>query len=244
MSDPPEKARFLMNDFFTRTPQKKVFPAVFVLLLLLTLTGFLVSRPARASEEMSVIRLKVDPDAVERLLQEGEILIIKENEQGGRFKFVTAGVLINATPEEVWKTVTDYEHYPKFIPDCEKVVVTPGDAENVILTNFTVAFKFSIIKYRVRYTLRQVHQKDKFRIDWTLKEGDLAEAIGAWELIPLEGGKKTGAFYSAYSDLRSLGYLVKFLFKEQPVMELALTSTTAILMARAVKAKMEGKELK
>jgi len=225
---------------------RKKFPAGFGLILLLTLplTCLISSAPARASEEMSVVRLQVDPDSIEKLLRQGEILIIKENEQGGRFKFVTAGVLINAPPEEVWKTITDYAHYPEFVPDCEKTEVIPGEAENIVYTKIVVAFKFSIIKYKVRYTLRQVHQKEKLRIDWTLKEGDLAEAIGAWELIPLKGGKKTGAFYSAYSDLRSLGYLVKFLFKEQPVMEMAITSTTAILMARAAKARVEGKELK
>jgi ribosome-associated toxin RatA of RatAB toxin-antitoxin module len=235
-----------MNDLPVRTHRKIFFSAGFGLFLLLApfLVNLLLADPALASDEMSVVRLKVDPDTVEKLLKEGEILIIKENEQGGRFKFVTAGILINAAPEEVWKTITDYQHYPEFIPDCEKVAVAPGDAENVVLTSFAVAFKFSIIKYRLHYTLRQVHQKEKLRIDWTLKEGDLAEDIGAWELIPLEGGKKTAAFYSLYSDLRSLGYLVKFLFKEQPVMEIAITSTTAILMARATKAKIEGKELK
>jgi ribosome-associated toxin RatA of RatAB toxin-antitoxin module len=235
-----------MNDSPVRPRRNIIFSIGFGLFLLFTpiLINLLIFTPLRASEEMSVVRLKVDPDTVEKLLKEGEILIIKENEQGGRFKFVTAGILINATPDEVWKAITDYQHYPEFIPDCEKVSTAPGDAENVILTSFTVAFKFSIIKYRIRYTLRQVHQKEKLRIDWTLKEGDLAENIGAWELIPLEGGKKTAAFYSLYSDLRSLGYLVKYLFKEQPVMEIAITSTTAILMARAVKAKLEGKELK
>lgn len=227
-------------------PGRKRSPAGFGLILLLTLplTCLISSTPARASEEMSVVRLQVDPDSIEKLLRQGEILIIKENEQGGRFKFVTAGVLINAPPEEVWKTITDYNHYQEFVPDCEKVEVTPGDAEDVYFTKITIAFKFSIIKYRVRYTLRQVHQKDKLRIDWTLMEGDLADAIGAWELIPLEGGKVTATFYSAYSDLRSLGYLVRFMFKEQPVMEMAITSSTAILMARATKVRVEGKELK
>ena len=235
-----------MHDSPTRPRRKFIFSIGFGLFLLFTpiLINLLIFTPLRASEEMSVVRLNVDPDTIEKLLKEGEILIIKENEQGGRFKFVTAGILINATPDETWKAITDYQHYPEFIPDCDKVVTAPGDAENVILTSFTVAFKFSIIKYRIRYTLRQVHQKEKLRIDWTLKEGDLAEDIGAWELIPLEGGKKTAAFYSLYSDLRSLGYLVKYLFKEQPVMEIAITSTTAILMARAVKARLEGKELK
>ncbi|MCX5859790.1 MAG: SRPBCC family protein [Proteobacteria bacterium] len=235
-----------MNESPACARRKMIFSIGFGLVLLFTplLINLLIFTPLLASEEMSVVRLKVDPDTVEKLLKEGEILIIKENEQGGRFKFVTAGILINATPDEVWKTITDYQHYPEFIPDCDKVATAPGDAENVILTSFTVAFKFSIIKYRIRYTLRQVHQKEKLRIDWTLKEGDLAEDVGAWELIPLEGGKKTAAFYSLYSDLRSLGYLVKYLFKEQPVMEIAITSTTAILMARAIKAKLEGKELK
>ena len=214
------------------------------LALFLLMAGFLFLQPARASEEMSVVRMGVDPKMMERLLQEGGILIIKENEQGGRFKYITSGILINAPPKEAWKTITDYEHYHEFIPDCEKVETTPGEAENVIYTKITVAFKFSILKYKVRYTLRQVHQKDKLRIDWTLKEGDLAEVIGAWELIPLENGKVTAAFYSTYSDLRSLGYLVKYLFKEQPVMELAITSSAAILMIRAVKARVEGKELK
>ncbi|MDD5223039.1 MAG: SRPBCC family protein [bacterium] len=235
-----------MSNSPARPRRKMNFPAGFGLILLFTpfLINFLTITPLRAAEEMSVVRLKVDPDTVENLLKEGEILIIKENEQGGRFKFVTAGILIDAAPEEVWKTITDYQHYPEFIPDCEKVSTAPGDAENVILTSFSVAFKFSIIKYRLHYTLRQVHQKEKLRIDWNLKEGDLAEDIGAWELIPLEGGRKTAAFYSLYSDLRSLGYLVKYLFKEQPVMEIAITSTTAILMARAVKARLEKKELK
>ena len=72
----------------------------------------------------------------------------------------------------------------------------------------------------------------------------MAGAIGAWELIPLEDGKNTAAFYSSYSDLRSLGYLMENLLQDQPVMELAIASTSAILMARTVRARMEGRELK
>ena len=224
----------------------KAFPAGFGLGLLLTFSAasFLIISPAVASEEMSVVRLQVKQDTIEKLLQEGEILIIKENPQGGRFKFITAGVLINAAPAEVWKTITDYNHYPEFVPDCEKASIAPGDAKNALFITFIVAFKFSVLKYHLNYTLREVYQRNKWRIDWTLKEGDLAEAIGAWELIPLEGGKKTAAFYSSYSDLRSLGYLVKNLLQDQPVMELAIASTSALLMARAVKARTEGKELK
>ncbi len=224
----------------------KNFPAGFGLILLLTLSAanFLFYSSVFASEEMSVVRLQVGKDTIEKLLREGEILIIKESQPGGRFKFVTAGVLINAAPTQVWNTITDYNHYPEFVPDCEKVSIAPGDAKNILFIKFTVAFKFSILKYHLNYTLREVYQMNKWRIDWTRKEGDLAEAIGAWELIPLEGGKKTAVFYSSYSDLRSIGYLVENLLKEQPVMELAIASTSAILMARAVKARVEGKELK
>jgi len=199
---------------------------------------------ARATDEMSVLRLGVDLETIEKLLKEGEVLIIKESGPGERFKYVSAGVLINAPPEKVWDIITDYERYPEFVPDCEKAEVEPGDAENTVHTKFTVAVKFSILKFRVWYTLRQVHQKSRWRIDWNLKEGELAQNVGAWELIPLEEGKLTAAFYSLYSDLRSVGFLVKWLFKEQPVMELAITSTTAILMARAMKARAEGKALK
>lgn len=222
------------------------FPAVLGLFLSLTLSAvnLLICSPAIASEEMSVVRLQVDQDTIENLLREGEILIIKEDQRGGRFKFVTAGVLINAAPAQVWKTITDYNHYPEFVPDCEKASIAPGDAKNALFITFTVAFRFSVLKYHVKYTLREVYQRNKWRIDWTRKEGDLAEAVGAWELIPLEGGKKTAAFYSSSTDLRSLGYLVENLLQEQPVMELAIASTSAILMARAVKSRVEGKELK
>lgn len=213
---------------------------------LLSVTAFLVLSfvvPARSSEEMSVLRLGVDLPTIQKLLNEGEILIVKEEETGGRFKYVSAGVLIDAPPEAVWNIITGYEKYPEFVPDCEKAEVEPGDAEGTFFVKFVVAVKFSVIKVRARYTLRQVHQQSKRRIDWTLEEGDLAENIGAWELIPLKDGKATGAFYSLYSDLRSLGFLVKWLLKEQPVMELAITSSTAILMARAVKARAEGRKL-
>ena len=233
--------------FSQRGPHfSKNFPASFGLILLLTLSAanFLFNPSVFASEEMSVVRLQVEQDTIEKLLREGEILVIKENQQGGRFKFITAGVLINAAPDQVWKTITDYNHYQEFVPECEKVSVAPGDARHTLFITFSVAFKFSVLKYHLNYTLREVYQKDKWRIDWTRKEGDLAEAIGAWELIPLEGGKKTAVFYSSYSDLRSIGYLVENLLKEQPVMELAIASTSAILMARAVKARVEGKELK
>ena len=78
------------------------------------------------------------------------------------------------------------------------------------------------------------------RVEWERLDGDFEETYGAWSWIPLERGKRTAVFYSFYVDLAGTGSMVKLALKASPQMEVAISTSTAILVARSFKAKVEG----
>jgi ribosome-associated toxin RatA of RatAB toxin-antitoxin module len=104
-------------------------------------------------------------------------------------------ILINVTPENFFKVLTDYENYPEFVS-------TVRHAEIVHRNNSTVDvfMELDLIK-TITYTL-EMHEEPVTKLSWNLKEGDFFKVnSGSWELEPAANGKKTRATYKAEVDL-------------------------------------------
>ena len=172
-----------------------------------------------------------------KMLKNKELVFV-DDIPGKKEEYVTAGVLINATPEQVWKVITDFSAYPQFYPQVYKteIVAHNGDFYDV---KIILKFKFSIISTKVKYTLRHwLKEKNRIMV-WNLVKGDMKIDKGQWTLIPVNDGKQTIALYSVYADLKTMGGIVKFVLKREPKLELAMQVSTAILVARSTRDRVE-----
>jgi len=174
-----------------------------------------------------------DKETLLKMLDKKELILV-DDIPGTTEQYITAGILINTSPENVWQIITDYTNYPKFYPQTyETVIVKEGEKYKDI--KITLKFKFSIISTKVRYILRYFPVEDKRKIAWYLVDGDMKINQGMWTLIPVDNGNKTIAFYSVYTDLKTMGGILKYVLKKEPKMELAIATSTAILVARSTR---------
>lgn len=178
-------------------------------------------------------------ESILKTLEKGNFVIIHKKPSPELPLFVSAGTLINAPVEKVWKVVTDFEKYPEFVPQVENLKTKKIEDDEIAVT-YHLAFKFTVIKIKVQYTVlvKLNHPTD---IWWRLKKdekNDLEEAMGRWEFIPL-GKDKTVGFYTIYSHLPSMGKLMRFFLKQEPHLEITIPVSTASLIVDAVKKRSE-----
>ena len=179
----------------------------------------------------------LDVQTLEKLVSKGE-LVITEEDSSGNLQNVTAGIRIDAPLSEVWQIITDYNRYHEFMPQTKKVRILKQSGE-VAEVEYNLKLAVSVVGIGIDYILRHTHQKPD-RITFELVKGDLAEVRGGWELIPTAGGEKTLAFYSVYTDLKSLGRVASFALKQEPSMELAINVSSAVLIVKAMKERTES----
>jgi len=180
----------------------------------------------------------IDIKTIELLLKRGQVLIVETNAEG-RPKLTTGGILINAPKEKVWDVISDFEQYKEYMPSTENVEVIRREG-NTVDAKFHIIFKFSVLEYDVSYTNRHVLNAPN-GYTWELLEGDIDDTYGGWELIAIDDSH-TAAFYSVYSDIRSIGWVVRKVLESDPSFEVAVNSSTVILVLEKVKERIENPE--
>ncbi len=177
----------------------------------------------------------LDADTLRRLTDKGHLVLVEEDEKG--LRLVTGGALVHARPSDVWKLVTDYERYPRWMPQTADVREVRREGSEVDVA-FRLEFRFGAIAKTVRYTLRKT-ETPQSQVSWTLLEGEFDSAQGMWNLVPVDDGSSTLVFYSTRTDLASMGWIVKKLLAEQPPIEVAIESSTVSMVIKALKAELE-----
>jgi ribosome-associated toxin RatA of RatAB toxin-antitoxin module len=182
----------------------------------------------------------INKETLANLMANGELVAIREG-PGGRLQITTAGILIDQPPDAVYKTITDYAHYPQFMPSTEEceVVATNGNVQDI---RYVIKFKFLVFSWSVEYVMRQT-LKSPQEISWNLlssKGNKIRKSFGSWRLMSIEGGKRTAAFYSVYSDVsNAVPGLGSFLAKD-PSMETAINVSASLMVLHAVKNRCEN----
>ncbi|HCP48272.1 MAG TPA: hypothetical protein DIU15_19695, partial [Deltaproteobacteria bacterium] len=177
----------------------------------------------------------VDPGTVHALGGGGPVLVVEES-PSGQLELVTGGAFFDASPEQVWKTISDYASYPEWMPDLTEIEVT-NDKGTTKDVHYKVHFQIAIISKKIDYVLKHT-ETPPHRISWDLIEGDFDKTVGAWNLVPLDNGKGTLVFYSTFTNLKSMGWLVKQLLTEQPGLEVAIQASTALVVLKALQERL------
>ena len=110
-----------------------------------------------------------------KLIEQGEIIVreIPTTHQNGR-TFKAIG-LINAEVSHIYQTLQDFESYPEFMPNLEKIELLKHDADSAVL-NYTLDLPLNKVK---KYRLSSNFRKDK------------NSALITWKLIPWPGLKES-----------------------------------------------------
>lgn len=97
-------------------------------------------------------------------------------------KTVTKSVLLWYSPQEMYALVTGIEHYPKFLPWCDRARVISADSDGVTAE---VGIAFSGL--RQSFTTRNRHLPDR-QVVISLVNGPFSRLDGAWNFLPLGDG--------------------------------------------------------
>jgi len=232
-----------MTDFLN---PRRARASLFIVFLFLCLSlNLFPAGQARAAEtdldrmmsltlHRSVLTRGVDMATLESVLRRGEIVIVDETTGGDIPWLVAAGAMINAPPEEVWKTLSDFSRFPEWVPQTEKAISTvKGDRVDVA---YTIGFRFGFIHTTINYSVAQRLDPPR-RIDWVGTGGDIKKTFGYMELFPAEGGKKTMFFYAAWAIPQHL-LLRKFL-ESEPVLDMMISMSTASVFVKKLKEQVE-----
>lgn len=131
-----------------------------------------------------------------RRLEQGEILVSVNQEEGPVRGTVEATILIDAPAERIWRVMIDCSEIPTFIPGLEACeVLDSGENWDIIRHDVKWIWFFP----RLSYVFRACYQPHR-QISFTRISGDLREMRGSWRLTPTEKSSRTLVRYQVYLD--------------------------------------------
>jgi ribosome-associated toxin RatA of RatAB toxin-antitoxin module len=98
---------------------------------------------------------------------------------GDKGKYV-ARVLVTASPDAVWRVLTDYANLYKFIPNMtsSKILENRGDRKTIEQVDSRQVFLISVVS-RTKLAIQETNRK---QIDFRLIDGDLSKMEGYWKI--------------------------------------------------------------
>jgi ribosome-associated toxin RatA of RatAB toxin-antitoxin module len=176
--------------------------------------------PSRSpkSQDLLVV-MKRNSGSVARLASRGRILILEENDT----VWSTVGLVLDRPPDEVWEWLVNVEDQAAIDPRVNARVIERDESSMVVQYNLEVYLVLSFeLEYQFQYQLEKPH-----RITWdTIPEkSDIRGTRGLWDLLPVDGGKKTLALCRTTVDFESMGLIMRALLKIEPTFELALQAS-------------------
>jgi len=131
-------------------------------------------------------------------LEEGGVLRAtpaRRESPDGLSESSTAASLVHRPPREVWAVLTDFEHWPDFMPLLRETRVERREGGKLWVTQ-----KFRVLFYPMRHTTVYQLEPGDGRLAWRLDGDaphDIAASEGHWELIAVDGGEATLVRYEA-----------------------------------------------
>lgn len=171
-------------------------------------------------------------------------LVVVDNDEKGKPELVTAGTIVDATPETVYSVITDYDHFHEFMPQVESCKIVKQRDDGTRDVEFDIKVKVSVVTQRMKYTARFHKYVPNEKVAFEFISGDIKDGGGSYVLVPYDDGRKTLMFYSTVSDIKSAGYFTRKLVEDQPSMEGAMLVSTAQVVSGAVKKRAEKLEQK
>jgi ribosome-associated toxin RatA of RatAB toxin-antitoxin module len=97
-------------------------------------------------------------------------------------KTINKSVLLWHSAPQMFALVTDVQHYPQFLPWCDRAEVLDQQADGVV-----ARLGLSIGGLKQSFTTRNTHQPDR-EVHMALVEGPFSQLEGTWTFTPLGDG--------------------------------------------------------
>jgi hypothetical protein len=127
----------------------------------------------------------VTEQAVQQQLANGQVATRIVFDSGGTGMRINAAVRVNASPEIIWRVLTDCEHAASFIPGvkrCRRLQSAPDGSWDLVDQEAKYSWLMPSVTSVVRATYKRLE-----RIDFKRVSGDLKDEEGTWLLEPAEG---------------------------------------------------------
>ena len=200
---------------------------------ILPLAGLLVFSSAASAAGYSLQTLS--PETLVQLrsfAERGELVLIESN-RGGTLKQITLMTVVRAPRQIVWDVLSATERYPDFVPNVVRSkTIVQRDHERVVSWELEVPLINVEGKNRYRFSPPQAMDVDAV-------SGDLKTGAWRWELYPL-GDDATLAVEYAYSDIRNLNRIIRWMIRGNMTLEHGLVLSAATVFIKALKQRAES----
>jgi ribosome-associated toxin RatA of RatAB toxin-antitoxin module len=159
----------------------------------LLLCSFAQAICAGATNTYDSLRLS---DANSAGLKRGEVIVVAEVDRDRTGGDVHAAIEIAASPEQIFRRLTDCAEAMKFVPHlehCEVLESAPDGSWQIVEHRVDHGW----FAPRARYIFRAEYESFR-RIRFSNVSGDLRENRGTWEFLPSEDGNSTLVTYNAH----------------------------------------------
>ncbi len=140
---------------------------------------------------------------------------------------------VRATPQQIWRVLTDYDQMHLFVPDLVSSKMLSREGNEVIVTQDGRA-RFLFLSKAVHLVLRVTEQPFS-RIDIALVTGDMKQYASHWELTPATQDSANGTHISYVGKLEP-DFFASSLFGSSTV-ESNVRKMVEAMMAEAVRIK-------
>lgn len=123
--------------------------------------------------------------------------VVNLSNQTGDVKVINASVVIDAPPEAVWQTLTDYNNLNAFMPGYEKSRVIGGSGA---VKTLEMGLKVSRMLPAFHYQASVRENKTDRTLSIQRISGDFKAFNASYKLLPANNGSKTQLVYSLALD--------------------------------------------
>jgi uncharacterized protein YndB with AHSA1/START domain len=140
------------------------------------------------------------------------MVICSRDDAGSHARELRATSEVNAPPSAVFDVVTDFQHYPSFMPYTKDVRVLSWRSVNVLVEYSRVSAPFVSDRdsvNEVRLTRGSARNGGVYRTDWFTRPDAMPELAGvvrvrlntgSWVIEPIDGGTRSRVTYSILTD--------------------------------------------
>jgi len=119
--------------------------------------------------------------------------------------------VLDASIDDVFRVVTDYERYADMIPDIFSAEVLRKDESGV-----DVRFKYHLVMAGDLSITRRFVHRDRARVDFSTLDGDLGELAGSWTFAAAEAGKTRVAYQATLKPrFEAPGFLIRYVLRSE-----------------------------
>lgn len=180
---------------------------------LIALSAGIFACVVAASSQMSPVWADDNSAGLANVVKEAEKST--QDQLGKNNKKVAKSVthlVVNSSPQAVWETLTDFDHYPQIFSRMKSCAVTKREGDLVYVESHLKPQMF--VQQTVQHTINNLSAKPH-ELTWRMIDGNFASCEGSWKLKSIDSGKRCEVTYTLSVDPGPVipAYLVSFTLK-------------------------------